>query len=44
MRPAARSWAARGGQDPEEIVDCLEQLAINILIVIKEEVPELQAA
>ena len=26
--------SSRGGQDPEEIVDCLEQLGINILIVI----------
>ena len=34
-RTAARSSAARAGsQDPEEIVDCLEQLGINILFVI----------
>jgi 6-phosphofructokinase 1 len=26
--------SSRGGQDPEEIVDCLEQLAVNVLIVI----------
>jgi 6-phosphofructokinase 1 len=26
--------SSRGGQDPEEIVDCLEQLGINILFVI----------
>jgi len=26
--------SSRGGQDPEEIVDCLQQLGINILIVI----------
>jgi 6-phosphofructokinase 1 len=26
--------SSRGGQDPEEIVDCLEQLGLNILIVI----------
>jgi 6-phosphofructokinase 1 len=26
--------SSRGGQDPEEIVDCLEQLGVNILFVI----------